>query len=56
VNRPVLLGSLAVVVIAAGLVIGHGALWAVFDTWNRPVRNGRFRHCRSVQPAPVLSG
>ena len=35
---------------------GHGGLWAVFDTWNRPVRNGRFRCCRSVQLAPVLSG
>jgi len=34
---------------------GHGALWAVFDTWNRPTRNGRFRCCRSLQLAPVLS-
>ncbi|MCA1845342.1 MAG: glycoside hydrolase family 43 protein, partial [Actinobacteria bacterium] len=33
----------------------HGALWAVFDTWNRPTRNGRFRCCRSLQLAPVLS-
>jgi len=33
----------------------HGALWAVFDTWNRPPRNGRFRCCRSLQMAPVLS-
>jgi beta-xylosidase len=33
----------------------HGALWAVFDTWNRPTRNGRFRCCRSVQLAPVRS-
>jgi len=32
---------------------GHGALWAVFDTWNRPTRNGRFRCCRSLQLAPV---
>jgi hypothetical protein len=30
-------------------------LWAVFDTWNRPPRNGRFRCCRSVQLAQVLS-
>jgi len=35
---------------------GHGALWAVFDTWNRPTRNGRFRCCRALQLAPVLSG
>jgi len=35
---------------------GRGALWAVFDTWNRPERNGRFRCCRSLQLAPVLSG
>ena len=35
---------------------GHGALWAVFDTWNRPTRNGRFRCCRSLQLAPVRSG
>jgi len=35
---------------------GHGALWAVFDTWNRPTRNGRFRCCRSLQLAPVLPG
>jgi hypothetical protein len=34
---------------------GHGALWAVFDTWNRPTRNGRFRCCRSLQLAPVLT-
>jgi len=33
---------------------GHGTLWAVFDTWNRPTRNGRFRCCRSLQLAPVL--
>jgi Glycosyl hydrolases family 43 len=33
-----------------------GALWAVFDTWNRPIRNGRFRCCRALQLAPVLSG
>lgn len=32
-----------------------GALWAVFDTWNRPTRNGRFYCCRSLQLAPVLS-
>ncbi|MDQ6798091.1 MAG: glycoside hydrolase family 43 protein [Actinomycetota bacterium] len=34
---------------------GHGGLWAVFDTWNRPTRNGRFYCCRSLQLAPVLS-
>jgi hypothetical protein len=32
-----------------------GALWAVFDTWNRPTRNGRFYCCRSLQVARVLS-
>jgi len=32
-----------------------GTLWAVFDTWNRPTRNGRFYCCRSLQLAPVLS-
>jgi hypothetical protein len=32
-----------------------GDLWAVFDTWNRPTRNGRFYCCRSVQLARVLS-
>ncbi len=32
-----------------------GDLWAVFDTWNRPTRNGRFYCCRSVQMARVLS-
>jgi hypothetical protein len=35
---------------------GHGGLWAVFDTWNRPTRNGVFRCCRSLQLAPVLPG
>ncbi|MDQ6650936.1 MAG: glycoside hydrolase family 43 protein [Actinomycetota bacterium] len=34
---------------------GSGALWAVFDTWNRPTRNGRFYCCRSLQLARVLS-
>jgi len=34
---------------------GHGGLWAVFDTWNRPTRNGRFYCCRSLQLAPILS-
>ena len=34
---------------------GAGTLWAVFDTWNRPTRNGRFYCCRSLQLAPVLS-
>jgi hypothetical protein len=33
----------------------RGALWAVFDTWNRPTRNGRFYCCRSLQLAPVIS-
>lgn len=32
-----------------------GRLWAVFDTWNRPPRDGRFRCCRSLQLAEVLS-
>jgi beta-xylosidase len=32
-----------------------GALWAVFDTWNRPTRNGRFYCCRSLQVAQILS-
>ncbi|MFN2606420.1 MAG: glycoside hydrolase family 43 protein [Acidimicrobiales bacterium] len=32
-----------------------GDLWAVFDTWNRPTRNGRFYCCRSVQMARILS-
>ena len=35
---------------------GQGDLWVVFDTWNRPTRNGRFRCCRALQLAPVLSG
>lgn len=34
---------------------GGGRLWAVFDTWNRPPRDGRFRCCRSLQLAEVLS-
>ncbi len=34
---------------------GRGVLWAVFDTWNRPTRNGRFYCCRSLQLAPILS-
>jgi len=33
----------------------HGDLWAVFDTWNRPTRNGRYYCCRSLQLARVLS-
>jgi beta-xylosidase len=32
-----------------------GSLWAVYDTWNRPSRNGRFYCCRSVQMAPIRS-
>lgn len=32
-----------------------GATWAVFDTWNRPTRNGRFYCCRSLQLARVLT-
>ena len=32
-----------------------GTLWAVYDTWNRPARNGRFYCCRSLDVAPVLS-
>jgi beta-xylosidase len=34
---------------------GQGRRWAVFDTWNRPTRNGRFYCCRSLQLAEVLS-
>jgi beta-xylosidase len=34
---------------------GQGDLWAVYDTWNRPARNGRFRCCRSLYLARVLS-
>ena len=34
---------------------GQGRRWAVFDTWNRPTRNGRFYCCRSLQLAQVLS-
>jgi hypothetical protein len=33
----------------------QGRRWAVFDTWNRPTRNGRFYCCRSLQLAEVLS-
>jgi beta-xylosidase len=33
----------------------NGDRWALFDTWNRPTRNGRFRCCRSLQLAEVLS-
>jgi glycosyl hydrolase family 43 len=33
---------------------GAGVLWAVFDTWNRPPRKGRFRCCRTMQLAPIL--
>ncbi|HEY4410195.1 MAG TPA: glycoside hydrolase family 43 protein [Acidimicrobiia bacterium] len=33
----------------------RGALWAVFDTWNRPPRDGRFRCCRALELAPVRS-
>jgi beta-xylosidase len=33
----------------------QGKLFAVFDTWNRPTRNGRFYCCRSVQVAEVIS-
>ncbi|HEX3623206.1 MAG TPA: glycoside hydrolase family 43 protein [Acidimicrobiales bacterium] len=32
-----------------------GALLAVFDTWNRPTRNGRFYCCRSLQVAQIIS-
>ena len=34
---------------------GQGILWAVFDTWNRPTRDGRFYCCRSLQLARVVS-
>ena len=37
------------------VVDADGTLWVVFDTWNRPPRDGRFRCCRSLQLAPVLS-
>ena len=30
-----------------------GTRWAVFATWNRPPRNGRFYCCRSLDLAPV---
>jgi beta-xylosidase len=33
----------------------RGGLWAVFDTWNRPARDGRFHCCRSLQMAPLVS-
>lgn len=33
----------------------RGVLWAVFHTWNRPARNGRFFCCRTLQLARVLS-
>jgi hypothetical protein len=33
----------------------HGDLWAVYDTWNRPARNGRFFCCRSLYLARILS-
>ena len=32
-----------------------GNRWAVFDTWNRPARNGRFYCCRSLYLARILS-
>jgi beta-xylosidase len=31
----------------------HGETWAVFDTWNRPARNGIFWCCRSLYLAKV---
>jgi beta-xylosidase len=34
---------------------GNGELWAIFHTWNRPARNGRFFCCRSLYVARVLS-
>ncbi|MEA2826259.1 MAG: hypothetical protein QOG43_698 [Actinomycetota bacterium] len=32
-----------------------GDLWAVYDTWNRPARNGRFYCCRSLYLARILA-
>ena len=36
-------------------VDAHGNRWAVYATWNRPARNGRFYCCRSLDLARVLS-
>lgn len=33
----------------------NGTGWAVYHTWNRPSRNGRFYCCRSVQIARIRS-
>ncbi len=33
----------------------HGSRWAVYATWNRPPRNGRFYCCRSLDLARVES-
>jgi len=36
-------------------VDANGARWAVFATWNRPARNGRFYCCRSLDLARVTA-
>lgn len=36
-------------------VDGSGTRWAVYATWNRPARNGRFYCCRSLDLARVTS-
>lgn len=36
-------------------VDAHGNRWAVYATWNRPPRNGRFYCCRSLDLARVRS-
>jgi beta-xylosidase len=36
-------------------VDAHGTRWAVYATWNRPARNGRFYCCRSLDLARVTS-
>jgi hypothetical protein len=34
---------------------GAGSLWVVYDTWNRPPRNGRYFCCRSVYLARLYT-
>jgi beta-xylosidase len=36
-------------------VDAHGTRWAVYATWNRPARNGRFFCCRSLDLARVTA-
>jgi hypothetical protein len=33
----------------------RGTRWAVYATWSRPARHGRFYCCRSVRLAPIVS-